>query len=243
MATSANERDLSPATMRYIVEEVVRRLVREQSLGASPSTPTPTNNAAASPLAAKPSTPPANAIFSGAVLTLKDVQKLPSNQSRLSIPRRCVITPSARDELRRRGVAVDRSGDQAAVASLGTLLLVADDCATYEKGLSQALESRGFQLHRLFTTGVDERELLAIAELASKGGLALVATNASPAWLHAASRCEGLRPVLAMSAEYVARAASFRPNLLICDIVETPAAQAATIALAFARSRFSAGGA
>ena len=175
------------------------------------------------------------------MLTLKDVVKLASGQSRLTVSTRCVVTPSARDELRRRGITIERSCDKTAATAVGTLVLVSDDCPAYEKGLSQSLESRGFNLHRLFTTGADQRELLAIAELAAKGFPALVATQNSAAWMLAAAQIQGLRPILAISPEYVARCEAVRPNVLICDTVETPASKAATIALAFARGQLAIG--
>lgn len=224
MSTVSNQLDLSPETMRFIVEEVVRRLAGDGK--------------AAAPSAKSPSTPQ----FSGPVLTLKEVSKLANGQSRLTVSTRCVVTPSARDELRRRGIALDRSCDKAAVNALGTLVLVSDNCPAYEKGLSQSLESRGFSLHRLFTTGADQRELLAIAELAAKGFPALVATQNSAAWMLATAQVHGLRPILALSPEYVTRCEAVRANVLVCDTVETPASKAATIALAFARGQLAQGG-
>lgn len=224
MSTVTNQFDLSPETMRFIVEEVVRRLAGDTKPASTSATST--------------SLPQ----FSGPVLTFKDVVKLANGQSRLTVSTRCVVTPSARDELRRRGIALDRSCDKAAVNALGTLVLVSDNCAAYEKGLSQSLESRGFNLHRLFTTGADQRELLAIAELAAKGFPALVATQDSAAWMLAAAQVQGLRPILAISPEYVTRCEAVRANVLVCDTIETPASKAATIALAFARCQTAKGG-
>ncbi len=235
MSLAASQFDLTPETMKFIVEEVVRRLASEMKPPAQANAVQPvksTGIASGTPISK----------FTGAVLTLKDVLRLSGNQSRLAVSTRCVITPSARDELRRRNVQVDRACDKAAISALGTVVLVSDNCPSYEKGLSQSLESRGFSLHRLFTNGADRRELMAIADLAAKGLPALVATENSAAWMLAASNVEGLRPILAVSAEYVARCESFRPNVLICDTVETPASKAATIALAFARGQLAQGG-
>ena len=43
----------------------------------------------------------------------------------------------------------------------------------------------------------------------------------------AAAQVQGLRPVLAISPEYVTRCEAVRPNVLVCDTVETPASKAA----------------
>lgn len=222
MYTVSNQLDLSPETMKFIVEEVVRRLAGDVKQAAAPT---------------KVQSPQ----FSGPVLTLKDVTKLSSGLNRLTVSTRCVVTPSARDELRRRGITIDRSCDKTAATAVGTLVLVSDNCPAYEKGLSQSLESRGFNLHRLFTTGADQRELLAIAELAAKGFPALVATPNSAAWMLAAAQVQGLRPIMALSPEYVTRCEAVRANVLVCDTVETPASKAATIALAFARCQMAKG--
>lgn len=244
MSLAASQFDLTPETMKFIVEEVVRRLAGElppQAARVPLALPVSVESTQGSKSTGRASGTQ-NPRFTGAVLTLKDVLKLSSNESRLAVSTRCVITPSARDELRRRGIAIDRSCDKAAISALGTLVLVSDNCPAYEKGLSQSLEARGFHLHRLFTTGADHRELMAIADLVAKGLPALVATENSAAWMLTASNVEGLRPILAISAEYVTRCESFRPNVLVCDTVETPASKAATIALAFARGQLAQGG-
>lgn len=244
MSTVSNQLDLSPETMKFIVEEVVRRLAGELKPQAARVPLAMPVSAGTVPTAKSTGIASGTQIpnFTGAVLTLKDVLKLSGTPSRLAVPARCVVTPSARDELRRRNVQIDRACDRAAISALGTLVLVSDNCPSYEKGISQSLESRGFNLHRLFTTGFDHRELMAIAELAAKGMPALVATENSAAWVQAAANVEGLRPVLAVSAEYVARCEAYRPNVLVCDTVETPASKAATIALAFARGQLAQGG-
>jgi hypothetical protein len=237
MSILSNQLDLSPETMKFIVEEVVRRLagdVRSETVRVPLAMPVPTSSQPSSKSTGIASGTQ-NSAFSGPVLTLKDVVKLANGQSRLTVSTRCVITPSARDELRRRGIAIDRSCDKTAAKAVGTLVLVSDDCPAYEKGLSQSLESRGFHLRRLFTTGADQRELMAIAELAAKGFPALVATQNSAAWMLATAQVQGLRPILALSPEYVTRCEAVRANVLVCDTVETPASMAATIALAFAR--------
>jgi hypothetical protein len=244
MSLATSPFDLTPETMKFIVEEVVRRLASEMKPQparvplAMPVSVDSTQGSKSTGIASGTQ----NRQFTGAVLTLKDVLKLSISESRLAVSTRCVITPSARDELRRRSVQIDRACDKAAISALGTLVLVSDNCPSYEKGISQSLESRGFNLHRLFTTGADRRELMAIADLAAKGLPALVATENSAAWMLAASNIEGLRPLLAVSTEYVARCESFRPNVLVCDTVETPASKAATIALAFARGQLAQGG-
>jgi hypothetical protein len=244
MSLATSPFDLSPETMKFIVEEVVRRLAGELKPQVALVPLAMPVSAGAVPTAKSTGIASGTQIpkFAGAVLTLKDVLKLAGTPSRLAVSTRCVVTPSARDELRRLGIAIDRSCDKTAATALGTLVLVSDNCAAYEKGLSQALESRGFNLHRLFTTGADSRELLAISELAAKGFPALVATQSSAAWMLAAAQVQGLRPILAISPEYVTRCEAVRPNVLICDTVETPASKAATIALAFARGQLAQGG-
>lgn len=244
MSLASSQIDLSPETMKFIVEEVVRRLagdLKPQAVRVPLALPVSAESKHGSKSTGIASGTQNNT-FSGPVLTFKDVVKLANGQSRFTISTRCVVTPSARDELRRRGITIDRSCDKTAAMALGTLVLVSDNCPAYEKGVSQSLESRGFNLHRLFTTGADPRELLAISELAAKGFPALVATPNSAAWMLAAAQVQGLRPILAVSPEYVTRCEAVRPNVLICDTVETPASKAATIALAFARGQLAIGG-
>lgn len=86
--------------VRVIVEEVIRRIRAE---------------AAKAPAGAAASRGPAP--LPDRVITLDIVEKLPAGTSRIAIDLRAVVTPSARDRARERGIAIERSAAAPAVSA------------------------------------------------------------------------------------------------------------------------------
>ena len=99
--------------IRLLVEEVLRR-IRTEAAAAPASSKNPAaaapassrNQAAAAPAASQPVAATAGATISERVVTLDMVARLPAGTRQVTVAPRAVITPSARDFARDKGIAL-----------------------------------------------------------------------------------------------------------------------------------------
>lgn len=169
------------------VERVVRQVLAE--MGIAPDM--------AAGAAASPSTPAGELILQARVVTLADVQAHLEGTRRMVVRRSAVITPSVRDELRRRNIAlVVQPADGASSASTpARLVFVATGKRFDPSPLAAALGRDGVEAElRRSDCLIRATDELA-ADLADQRTLGLLATTYPAVALCLANRQAGVRAV------------------------------------------------
>lgn len=192
------------------------------------------------PAPVAPAPPP----VSGAALTLaslvvtrKDVEGRLDGVQSLALAPRAVVTPSARDYLRERGVTLVRAAGAATpAAGRVSLSLGVAETACNPAALLEALASQGVEIEQLARTGL-ANVVFELADQAALGGRsALLLTDDSPAALVLANRRRGVRAVAAGDPLAVGRAiASIGCNFLVVEPAGRGLFQLRQIVLAFVR--------
>jgi hypothetical protein len=168
------------------LKELVARVVREV-LRAGQYQPSKPAQDRSSPSLSSPSTAAARVVapaeykneFAGPVLTAKIADTLIKNES-LRVGARTVITPSAADVLRSRGIRVIRGGHAGLRRSSGASVLIADaDGLRRCASLSRQLASR----HHEGVRGVGLPDLIASVSNASSQGMVIADLPQSCVWL------------------------------------------------------------
>ncbi|MGO9110139.1 MAG: hypothetical protein ACLP9L_12975 [Thermoguttaceae bacterium] len=199
--------------------EDIQRIVREvmAQLGASPttvSTPAP-----AAPTAAPPAVRDGDVYVDSRVVTLESITGRLQGAKQLIVPPGALVTPSVRDELRRKGVALVRGGAAASERQElpGVLLVVGrsrhDPAAAVrmltQEGIAVQTETSDCML------ASTDKLAAAVAEGQSLG---LLWTRHTAAGLCLANRHAGVRAVLAGSVSATAAAVSaVGANVLVVD--------------------------
>ncbi|GEM_PF-6959280 len=96
------------------------------------------------------------------VLAAEQVEQLPRQVRVLEVPRRCVVTPAARDLLRRRGIELRRTSESASQKTAPPLVVVADVPRLELAALDRVLQGAEVPVQRLPQLGLS----LALEELA-----------------------------------------------------------------------------
>lgn len=207
------------------IERLVRAVLAE--LGDAPqATATPPAVAPAKPApvekAEKPAAP-GELVLTGRVITLAELGERLSGVRRLVVPPRAIVTPSVRDELRRRNVELvfgHRNGAARTTASVS--LAMAVHGRRFEAGpLVQLLASDGIATQpQPFDCIIAATDQLA-QEVSGGKSLGLLLTQHTAAGLCLANRHAGVRAVLGSDGESVARdAVAVGANLLVLDPVK-----------------------
>ncbi len=212
---SFSDASLDPEMIRAIVAEVVRRIRSEPP-------------AAVSPMAA----PSAGAetregvVVPGRVVALAMLERLPPGVTRIVIEASAVITPSARDHARSRGLVIDRrSTGGGAVAPQSPFYVASAECGAEPAGQGAALARAVAGAAQLPASGlVDVVATLALhAARDAARGVLLCGRPAVAVVL--ANRSASLRAVTARDpAALAAAAADCSANLLVVDPSTFPAA-------------------
>ena len=208
------------------IERLVRAVLAE--LGHAPQ-------ATATPPAAEPAKPapvekaekpaaPGELVLTGRVITLAELGERLASVRRLVVPPRAIVTPSVRDELRRRNVELvfgHRNGT-AAQTSTSVSLAMAVHGRRFEAGpLVQLLASDGIATEpQPFDCIMAATDQLA-QQVRDGRSLALLLTQHTAAGLCLANRHAGVRAILGSDGESVARdAAAVGANLLVLNPVK-----------------------
>lgn len=228
MATSAP----SPSdaeTIRSLVAEVVRRLRNEMSLAS-----------AAAPVAARPSAPAtassavAHVTLPGRVISLVLLERLARGTRRVAIEAGAVITPSAREFARDKGITIDRV--VAGSHSAGVPFIVARaECVRDASAHAAALTRIVPGSMQLPATGLAD-VVAAIALHASRDAArGILLTSRPVVAMILANRSASLRAVTARDpSTLVAAAADVAANLIIIDPATFPMAALQRMAADFA---------
>jgi hypothetical protein len=176
--------------------------------------------AAATPPAAPavPSTTPGDFVIHRKVVTADDLPQRWDGVRRVVVPRRAVLTPSVRDTLQSRHIAI-AFADAAPVASgQSGVLLVAMGKSIDPAGLEKALRDDGYAVEREKTNCLIAASARFEEEFRTGKRLAVLLTKHAAAAVCLANRREGVRAVRALSVESVKTDAdAVGANLLVVD--------------------------
>jgi len=199
---------LDAAAIQALVAEVIRRI------GTLPPTPTPP---AAPSHAPAPSQPPAH-MLADRVITLASIERLPAGVRTVAIAAGAVVTPSASDCLRDRGLTLIRAA--ATIAGVAARPFVigqaacSRDAATRTAAIARAVPGA----QQLPASGLAD-VIAAMASHASKDAARGVLLTGTPAVaVVLANRSASLRAVTARDAgSLMAAATAAAANLLVVD--------------------------
>jgi hypothetical protein len=193
---------------RATIEQIVRQVLADLRSGQPSARPTAST--------AKPSV---NAVPGQLTLTSKIVsasllEGRLDGISQLVVPRGAVITPAARDELKRRNVTIASAVSLANTSSAASLHVAVAGTRYDARPLLSALAAEG--IHAAQERASDLIEATTQLAPAARTGFALLVTDEAAAALCLANRHAGVRAVLATNATAVdAAVASVGPNLLV----------------------------
>jgi len=211
MSTPAH---LDAAAIQALVAEVIRRI-----------TSGPAAAAAAPPagVAGPPGAPAAHAIAER-VVTLASIERIPAGVRQVSAVATAVITPSAADRARERGIAILRVGQPAAAASSRPFVIAQAACRGDASARAAAI-ARAIPGTQLLPASGLADGIAALAGHASRDAARGILLTGRPAVaVVLANRAASLRAVTARDAATLAAAAAeTAANLLVVDAATFPA--------------------
>lgn len=213
---------VTPQDVARLVSEVINR-IRAEGRAAAES--------ASAPAAL------ATVTLTDRVISAEILEKLPARTTTVQLARRAVITPSARDVARDRGISLIPAAAQPAGTSGRPLVIARADCATDVSALAARISRAVPQSQQLPAAGLTA----ALATLADHAGRdaarGLLLTGSPAVACVAANRYRSLRAVTDDTATGLkAAAAACAANLLIIDPSRFSALSLERLAAAFATS-------
>jgi hypothetical protein len=162
--------------------------------------------------------PPFTLTVTSRVVTMNDVAGRLDSIRRVVVSRQSVVTPAVRDELLRRGIALEQADsltDRAAPVRLALMTAGTDfDTAT----LAAALGREGFRVESSASNCLIASVDALAAEVAKPDTLGVLITPHAAAGMCLANRLSGVRAVSGVEAPAVAAAsAAVAANLLVAD--------------------------
>jgi hypothetical protein len=217
---------VDPELVRRIVAEVVRRIGRLPQAPGSAAAST----AAGVPAAATASVRPT--MLTGRVISLAMLERLPAGTGQVAVESGAILTPSARDHARERGLEIVRpAGPPAVGPATGPFLVAHAECEADAVSRAAAIVRAVPGSSHLPASGLAD-VVAAVAIQASRAaarGMLLTGRPAAAAVL--ANRSASLRAVTARDpAALAAAAAECNANLLVIDPRMFPAAAAVRLA-------------
>jgi hypothetical protein len=199
----------SPLDIDRVVREVLVELLAQHN-----STPH-------APCAEKPHTECAKYDYAvdSRVVTLAEIAGRLEGVRRLVVPPRAVVTPAARDELRRRGIEIVRDSAENDRAKRGPRLTIVKTGTPFDAtALVAGLAAGGMKIQQQTDDCIIAATDHLAGELAGTETLCVLLTSHTAAALCLANRHTGVRAVLATVPEATAAAAdAVGANLLIVD--------------------------
>jgi hypothetical protein len=208
MATATTE------DIERIVREVMAQLGADsKTAGASPSA-APSDAAPAVPLAAHNG----DLFVDSRVVTLEAIAGRLGGAKQLTVPPGALVTPSVRDELRRKGVALVRGSAAGARSGLPRVLLVVGPAPHDPAAAAQVVAQDGLDVQTETSDCIIASTDKLAAAVARGQSLGLLWTRHTAAGLCLANRHAGVRAVLAGSVSATAAAISaVGANVLVID--------------------------
>lgn len=214
------------SNLAYEVELVVREVLAQLAAApepqkpkcAAPSPSTPCKEPVVAKSEPAPADQPNTLSVAARVVTMNDVFGRLDSIRRLVVSRQSVVTPAVRDELLRRGIALehaDSPNDRPAPVRLTLITTGTDFDPT---SLVAALAREGFQVERSALDCLIASVDALAAEVSKHDTLGVLITSHAAAGLCLANRLAGVRAVAGADAPAIAAAsAAVGANLLIAN--------------------------
>jgi hypothetical protein len=209
----------SIADIELVVREVLAQLqAAPVAPPAAPSAPPPSAAACEKPSAAPAAEQPFTLTVAARVVTMNEVAGRLDSIRRLVVSREAIVTPAVRDELLRRGIALDcAKATSAAPATIRLTLMTARidfDTTT----LQAALAREGFQVKQSSSDCLIAASDELATEIRQEDALGVLLSRHTAAALCLANRLAGVRAIAGSEAPAVAAAsAAVGANLLVVD--------------------------
>ena len=194
---------VTPQDVARLVSEVINRIRAESTTAAQPTSP---------------ATAVATVTLTERVVSAEILEQLPAKTAAVQLPRRAVITPSAKDVARDRGISLIPASAAAAPPAGRPLIIARADCKTDVSALAARISRAVPQSQQLPAAGLTA----ALATLADHAGRdaarGLLLTGTPAVACVAANRDVSLRAVTADTAAGLeAAATACAANLLVID--------------------------
>lgn len=212
---SFSEASLDPRMIRAIVAEVVRRIRSEQPAAGS------TMAAPSAGVEARE-----GVVVPGRVVALAMLEKLPPGVTRITIEASAVITPSARDHARSRGLVIDRMPTGGgAVAPQSPFYVASAECGAGPAGQAAAIARAVPAAAQLPASGLGDVVATLALHAARDAARGVLLCGRPAVAVVLANRSASLRAVTARDPAALATAAAdCNANLLVVDPSTFPAA-------------------
>ena len=157
-------------------------------------------------------------VLAARVVSLADIEDRVDGISRIVVPRGAVITPAARDELKKRSVAVASDASRVAAESGGRLLIAVAETNHEPAALERMLKQNAISCERLTAGDLIATVDVMAERVAAGAGLGLLLTENTAAAVCLANRRPAIRAALGHSLAAVADAVrTVAVNLLVVD--------------------------
>lgn len=207
MSTPAN---LDAAAIQALVAEVIRRITAGQTMPATRSASAVTGG-----VAATVSTGPS---IAERVVTLASIERIPDGVRQVAAVATAVITPSAADRARERGITIVRGSASPAAAAARPFLIAQAACGSHASARAAAIARAVQGAQQLPASGLAD-VISALAAHASRDAARGILLTGKPAVaVVLANRSASLRAVTGRDAASVAAAAAeAAANVLVVD--------------------------
>lgn len=202
---------LDAAAIQALVAEVIRRITAGQGTASTPSASHATH--------AAPAAGSAGHAIADRVVTLASIERIPDGVRQVAAVATAVITPSAADRARERGITIVRGPASAATPAVTRPFLIAQAaCGSHASARATAIARTVPGAQQLPASGLAD-VIKALAGHASRDGARGILLTGKPATaVVLANRSASLRAVTARDAAALAAAAAdAAANLLVVD--------------------------
>jgi hypothetical protein len=157
------------STEAMLIDEIVARVLRELGTGAI-AVSAPRAPALSTAVPSAVASPPAEIALAGAVITQETLRQQAGNTRRIRVAARAILTPTARDYIRERGLDVIRDAASSEAPAAPSCQVIVTSALPQVAAALKGLRSAGFHL--------DERLLGSAEEAATQGTNALCRAEA-----------------------------------------------------------------
>ncbi|MCE5301927.1 MAG: hypothetical protein LLF97_02320 [Planctomycetaceae bacterium] len=206
------------ATLQHI-ERIVRDVLAELDVAPRTAVATAPKTVAIASQVAAPTSDAQSLTLDVRVVTMNDLAGRLDSVRRVSVPRRAIVTPSVRDELIRRGIALEWADPTAPPPAQATrLTMVAMGVDVDMAALAAGLACEGLTVEPRETDCLIAATDQLATELTESDTLAALLTRHTATALCLANRRRGVRAISAVDTAGVASAsAQVGANLLVVD--------------------------
>jgi hypothetical protein len=215
--------NLTPTTVDRAVRDVLAEM-NGRHAGGNGAAASPGQTSPATALLGKSAVAPGTLVIDDAVVTLASLDGRLDGVNRVVASSTAVVTPAVRDELRERGITLERgeSGGQLATATQRKLVFASAKGRCDTDAIARALRATGVELETIECSGMANTVGELACRIAGEGVMCVVATSRPAAAACVANRHTGVRAAAVASVDDVDRAISeVGANLLAIDVVGT----------------------